>query len=61
MPFSSEGCWDKEDRRRGYAWRKYIPEKENFCYYDQISVSDFCSDHFDQFRGECVWMDFYVE
>ena len=24
-------------------------------------MSDFCSDHFDQFRGECVWMDFYVE
>ena len=49
------------DGRGDHARREHIPQEKDFYCDDQISVPGLCTDHTDQFRGKCIWLDSNVK
>ena len=47
--------------RGDHAQREHIPQEKDFYCDDQISVPGLCTDHTDQFRGKCIWLDSNVK
>ncbi len=47
--------------RKKFFLKKVPSEEKDLQFYDPVSLPDLCSDHSDQFRGECIWMDFHVK
>ena len=60
-PVCIENRRNEADGRGDHARREHIPQEKDFYCDDQISVPGLCTDHTDQFRGKCIWLDCNVK